>query len=167
MSARFPHIAESPSYIQIFHGHPEAVLGICWERGYSTKLIAPDLNSYTMEIEIGATRREVRECHRENYRRVHLYPHSDFAALVDNRPEWQRAYHRGSPHKWVTRIYFEPDTIADVMRENGLAGRIIRAKPHHCFYLIEAVTTLPVWRASQFEWIRRMIANSPTPIPAT
>lgn len=168
MSARFPSITTpelATPRIVTFHGMPESMLGICWERGYATKLVEPDLQADTINVEIVATRRQIQEAYREDERRHDQYPRSDFAALVDDRPEWKRTYRKGEPFKWRTDIYFEPDALETVMREQGLAGSIIRLKPWHCFYVVTATATRAVWRKAQFEWLRRLMIKPPTPIP--
>lgn len=168
MSARFPHITApelATPRVVTFHGQPESTLSICWERGYPTRLVDPDLQSDTIEVQVTATHRQIKEAYREDDRRRDQYPRSDFAALVDDRPEWKRTYRDGKPFRWRTHIFFEPDTIEAVMREQGIVGSIMRLKPEHCFYVVMATVTRPVWRKAQYEWLRRMMITPPNPIP--
>lgn len=168
MSARFPNITEPEAVaprVITFHGQPESTLSICWERGYPTKLVAPDLQSETIKIEITATRRQIQEAQREDTRRVQQYHLIDYATPRQPSKEWDRSYQRGQPWTWKVRCYFEPDVIADVLREQRLDGRIIHLRDYHAYKMVYVTAERPTFRAAQYEWLRRLMITPPKPMP--
>jgi len=177
MSARFPAVDPSKPYVQVFHGNPESTLGIMWERGYTTKLLSTELNSDTVEMEIGATRPQVLACFMEDGARAAQYREIDREYHQNVAASKQRDYDSAQAtilHR--IRLYFEPTVILETLEKHGLGvvsdpseftlnrAILLKLQPNHCFLMLNVKCERTRFRAAQFEWLRKLSANPPEPL---
>lgn len=166
MSARCPVITD-PSVITM-HGNPESVLAIMWERGYKTSFaVAPEINSRTISVRVGATRAEIKACHWEDALRLRTESER-------RPPDWWRKWHgmnaANPPRDWesegwrITRIYFDHATMAEVCNQADLKWQMVRPIPEARFAIFKVWADRHSYRGAQLEWLRRMMANPPKPL---
>lgn len=161
MSARHP---SQETKVYTFHGNPEPVLAILWERGHTIGFDGPmELTANTISLVVDATRQEMREAREEDTRRVTQYHGSDYA--TPEPVSRQREYNReedGTRH--LIRVYFDPAVIVDTLRKHGLSGDVAHLRPYHCFRMVRVNCPRPQFRAAQAEWLQRLMLHPPAPL---
>lgn len=131
---------------------------MCIERGLPATLHKPDLNS-PAHLAILATRTDYKAAQREWGRR--MTPGQDcHGTPVDH------GRGRDCPNDWdasrprPVKLYRDSSIVADVCRERGIEATQIRFHADDPFVVIRVVADTKTYRAAQYEWLQRMIANA-------